>query len=140
MIIKTHIKPQSQIGEADYSIVAVRGRIYDVALSTADTGLEASFYFEFLAENGSVKQIKEANRESIFKGIYNMLPDTLSDDGKETKANEETDKVIKAILAGTKTQRYAAMAAFAAAYGLVLLPLAEQNGVLASASINSATA
>lgn len=127
-IVKTRPLSQATIGKAPFSIIAVRGRIFDLEVSLKDTELQASFYFEFLDEKKSVVNQTNATRNSIFSGVISQLPSSLTDEQKTAQANQLTDQTIKAIIAGTKEQRFAAMSSFAKSYGLTLLPLSEQTG------------
>ncbi len=121
---------QNVIGKIPFSIVAVKGKIFDVELTLNDTLIESSFYFQFIDETGKVVNEINADRSSILSGVKSSLPEELSEEDKLSMANNITDGIIKNILTGTKIERYNAMTIFANAYGLSLLPLEEQTGIL----------
>lgn len=127
-VLLTEPLQQNVLGKSPFSINAVRGRIFEVDVTLEDTNIQASFFFDFLDDKGvSVNQVN-ANRNSVFSGVLKSLPETLDEETKKSKANETTDKILKAILAGSKKERYEAMSLFSKAYGVTLLPLEQQVG------------
>jgi hypothetical protein len=129
-IVKTEPLAQKTLGKAEYDIVGVRGRIFNVSVTMDDTGIAASFFFEFLDGKGAVVGQQQADRASIVRGALAAMPVNMEQAEKETRANAAADSIIKAILAGTKVHKYAAMSSFAKSYGLTLLPIGEQDGIL----------
>lgn len=110
-------------------IHGVRGRVGDIEISLQPFGLNGTFYFEILDQNGGVVETINARRPAIFDKIKaKAMLAGLSEEAATSTANSQTDSIYKSILSGTNIQRYDAMKKFAASYGLELLPLAEQTG------------
>lgn len=130
-IVKVVPVPQNVLGRAPYSICGIRGRISDIPVTLNNTKLEGLFYFEFLDDNENVVDSRNAHRTELVntfkKGI--LAKGTTTDEQvAEESANTAVDNIYKAILGGTKGQRYAAMTQFAKGYSMDLLPIEEQTG------------
>lgn len=130
-IVKTNLTPQTVLGREPYNIAGIRGRIFDIPLSLNDTELQASFYFEFLDEKEEVVgNINAYSRDIRSKVKASRIAAGDTEEVATSTSITITDQIIQAIIAGSKSQRYAAMQQFAGVYSLTLLPLEDQNGVL----------
>lgn len=128
-LIKTEPLLQKTIGKPDYSIVAIKGSIFDLDVSLNTTNISGTFTFHFYDENFTPVYQVNVTRETIVDKIKSKLIElNLDVNIIEGKANEQADNIYKAICGGTVEQKYEAMSQFASAYGLTLLPLEEQNG------------
>lgn len=129
-IIKTEPLLQKTIGKADYNIVAIKGNMYDVAVSLDPTNIQLTFSFQFFDEDFTPVYAVNAQRIDVVNKIKNKMKAlNLEEDELTLQANSAADTIFRAMLAGTAEQRYAAMSQFAEAYGLTLLPLEKQDGI-----------
>lgn len=111
----------------EHTITGIRGRAL-LPLGLVSTGLEASFYFEFIREDGSVRGSKNATETDIFNTIIKTIAADVENPTDEEKAQTrtQTDTIIKDLIAGTGPKRFASASTLAASYGYILLPLSEQ--------------
>lgn len=111
----------------EHTITGMRGRVL-LPLGLVSTGLEASFYFEFIKEDGSIRGSKNATEKDIFEAFIKAIAADAENptDQEKAAARTQTDTIIKDLIAGTGPKRFAAASTLAASYGYTLLPLAEQ--------------
>ena len=100
-----------------------------VGLSLLANGYNDSFYFEFVDKDGMVVDKIGSNRPGIFDKIKErLMASGVSEQNAISTANTQADNIYRAVSYGTPSQKYSAMTLFANAYGLTLLPLAQQTG------------
>lgn len=130
-LVKTQPLAQNQLGKEPFNIVAVRGRIFDIEVNLNVTDIKATFYFEFLDESGVVQGSENANHQSIRNPVKKQaLASGATEEQATSIAISTSDNVIYGMLSKIKQEKYESMVIFANAYGLTLLPIEEQDGVI----------
>ena len=130
-VIKVVPLLQTTIEKGTYYIAYVLGRVSDISVTMETSNITGTFFFQFLDTSGNVVHSVNANRASIYNRVYAKLIGLgQTPENAEVAANSATDDIYRAILSGNAQQKYEAMGRFAASYGMTLLPIEQQDGII----------
>jgi len=134
-IFKTVENSSVQVNEwTTYAVDGVgNAKVVDMDLSLSDSIVEFTIYLSFyeVDTSGTFSVIPRsgmnADREDFFKGVKAAIAaQGVSEPNLTPAANEQTNSIMRAMLSGTRDQKYAAYNAILTGYGAPLLPLDEQ--------------